>query len=130
MKVIPLAADSLGVRSMATYVETAQSRLLIDPGATLGLRRFGLKPAPQELEAYDRAVERISGYAVRATFCFVSHYHEDHFRTDPLLYRGRRVWVQDPQRLSRAEERRRAQALWTEIKRVASYLEKAEGSYF
>ncbi len=130
MKIIPLAADSLGVRSMATYVEAGQTRILIDPGATLGLRRFGLKPAPEELDAYDRAVGRISTYAVRATFCFVSHYHEDHFRTDPLLYRGRRVWVKDPQRLINAEQRRRARGLWTGIKPIASYLEKAEGSYF
>jgi predicted metallo-beta-lactamase superfamily hydrolase len=35
MKVIPLAADSLGVRSMATYVEVADTGVLIDPGATL-----------------------------------------------------------------------------------------------
>ncbi len=130
MKVIPLAAESLGVRSMATYVEAGQTRLLIDPGATLGLRRFNLTPAQEELQAYDRAVERISAYALRATFCFVSHYHEDHFRTDPGLYRGRRVWVKDPERLINAEQRLKAQAFWAEIKPVVAYLERAEGSYF
>ena len=35
MKVIPLAAESLGVRSMATYIEVGRTGILIDPGATL-----------------------------------------------------------------------------------------------
>ena len=48
MRVMPLAADSLGVRSMATYVEAGALRLLIDPGATLAPRRYGLDPAPAE----------------------------------------------------------------------------------
>ena len=35
MKVVPLAAESLGVRSMCTYVEAGGTGLLIDPGTTL-----------------------------------------------------------------------------------------------
>ena len=45
MKIVPLAADSLGVRSMATYVEAGRTGLLIDPGATLAPSRYGLPPA-------------------------------------------------------------------------------------
>ena len=45
MKVVPLAAESLGVRSMATYVEAAGVGLLLDPGASLAASRFGLPPA-------------------------------------------------------------------------------------
>src|SRR4029453_10091458 len=48
MKVIPLAAESLGVRSMATYVEVGRTGILIDPGATLASSRFGLPPAEEE----------------------------------------------------------------------------------
>ena len=47
MRVMPLAADSLGVRSMATYVEAGTLRLLIDPGATLAPRRYGLDRRPR-----------------------------------------------------------------------------------
>jgi len=55
MKVIPLAAESLGVRSMATYVEVGRTGILIDPGATLAPARFGLPPAEEEWEALRRA---------------------------------------------------------------------------
>ena len=55
MRVIPLAAESLGVRSMATYVEVADTAILIDPGATLAPARYGLPPAEAEWEALRRA---------------------------------------------------------------------------
>src|SRR5256885_8843455 len=48
VRVIPLAAESLGVRSMATYVEVGDLGILIDPGATLAPTRWGLPPAEAE----------------------------------------------------------------------------------
>ena len=87
MKVIPLAAESLGVRSMATYVEVGRTGILIDPGATLAPSRFRLPPAEEEWEALRRANDRISAYATRSSFVFVSHYHEDHFRSGPRVVR-------------------------------------------
>ena len=69
------------MRSVATYVECGDTRILIDPGASLGPARFGLPPAEEEWEALRRANDRISAYAARADWVFVSHYHEEHFRT-------------------------------------------------
>jgi uncharacterized protein len=115
MKVVPLAADSLGVRSMATYVECGQTRILIDPGASLGERRFNLPPAEEEWEALRRANDRISAYAGRAGVVFVSHYHEDHFRYDPSIYHDKNVWAKDPRRMVGARQAERAALLWKSI---------------
>lgn len=112
MNVVPLAADSLGVRSMATYVECGQTRILIDPGAALAPSRFGLPPADEEWEAFRRANDRISGYAARANMIFISHYHEDHFRYDPALYQGRTVWAKDRTRMINPRQAQRAGELW------------------
>ena len=112
MKVIPLAADSLGVRSMATYVECGQTRVLIDPGASLAPSRFNLPPADEEWEALKRANDRISGFATAATVVFISHYHEDHFRYDQGIYRDRNVWAKDPRRMLGTRQAERAAALW------------------
>jgi len=112
MKIVPLAADSLGVRSMATYVEAGATGLLIDPGATLAPARYGLPPSQEEWEALRRANDRISAYAARARYVFVSHYHEDHFRSDPASYAGRVVLAKDPRRMVSGAQARRAQALW------------------
>ena len=113
MKVIPLAADSLGVRSMATYVEVGDTGILIDPGATIAPSRFNLPPASEEWDALRRANDRISAYAARASIVFVSHYHDDHFRSDPATYVGRTVLVKDPKRMVAGQQARRGAELWT-----------------
>jgi predicted metallo-beta-lactamase superfamily hydrolase len=43
----PLAFESLGARSMSSFIETPDVRILIDPGVSLGIR-FGLLPHPEE----------------------------------------------------------------------------------
>jgi predicted metallo-beta-lactamase superfamily hydrolase len=129
MKVVPLAADSLGVRSMATYVECGQTRVLIDPGASLGDTRFGLPPADDEWAALKRANDRISGYALRADVVFVSHYHEDHFRYDPAIYRDRNVWAKDPARMLGPRQSARAATLWKAL-HGRCRLDAAEGRRF
>lgn len=126
MKVIPLAAESLGVRSMATYVEVGQTGILIDPGATLAPARFNLPPAEEEWEAFRRANDRISAYAARAAVIFVSHYHEDHFRSDPASYRGKLVLVKDPRRMVAGLQAKRAADLWTALAPVAR-VQSADG---
>jgi len=111
MKVVPLAAESMGVRSMATFVEVDGTGILIDPGATLAPSRFNLPPADEEWEELRRANDRISAYAKRAAIVFVSHYHEDHFRSDPATYAGRRVLLKDARRMIQGAQAKRALAL-------------------
>ncbi len=112
MKVIPLGADSLGVRSMATFVQVGSTGILVDPGATLAPARFGLPPSDEEWEALRRVNDRISAYAARAQLVFVSHYHEDHFRSDPVSYAGRLVLAKDPRRMLPGQQARRGAELW------------------
>lgn len=115
MIVTPLAAESLGVRSVATYVECGQTRVLIDPGAMLASSRFNLPPVEDEWEALRRANDRISAYATRASLVFVSHYHEDHFRHDPGLYAGRLLWAKDPKRHITGRQAQRAERFWSAV---------------
>ena len=129
LSIIPLAAESLGVRSVATYVECGDTRVLIDPGASLGASRYGLPPAEEEWEALRRANDRISAYAARATWLFVSHYHEDHFRYDPSLYEGRSVWAKDPRRMIMPRQAGRASDLWKGLEGRCR-LDAAEGRRF
>jgi len=113
--VTPLAAESLGVRSVATYVECGQTRVLIDPGAMLAPSRFNLPPVEDEWEALRCANDRISAYATRASLIFVSHYHEDHFRHDPGLYAGRLLWAKDPKRHITGRQAQRAERFWSAV---------------
>ncbi len=78
IKVTPLAAESLGVRSMCTFVETPDVRVLLDAGVSLGPSRFGFRPHPQEYRALKAARKRIADAAERAEVVTISHYHFDH----------------------------------------------------
>jgi predicted metallo-beta-lactamase superfamily hydrolase len=112
---------------MATYVETGSLHLLVDPGASLSPRRFGLAPAPEEEEALGRAIERIEAFAVRATIVTVSHYHADHYRTEPGIYASRRVWAKDPRRMTDPHQAALGRAFWRTMGPLAR-LTPAEGA--
>jgi predicted metallo-beta-lactamase superfamily hydrolase len=78
IQVTPLAAESLGVRSMCTFVETPDVRVLLDAGVSLGPSRLGFRPHPQEYKALKAARKRIADAAKKAEVVTISHYHFDH----------------------------------------------------
>ena len=78
IRVVPLAAESFGVRSMCTYVETPDLRILLDAGVSLCPNRFGLPPHPKEFEAIIQCRRKISEAAEKAEVVTISHYHYDH----------------------------------------------------
>jgi predicted metallo-beta-lactamase superfamily hydrolase len=57
---------------------------------------------------------------------FVSHYHDDHFRSDPVTYIGRTVLAKDPRRMVAGTQARRGLALWKALEGHAS-VESADG---
>lgn len=78
IRVVPLAAESLGVRSMCTFVETPDVRVLLDAGVSLGPYRFGFPPHPKEYEALSKCRRKIAQAADKAELVTISHYHFDH----------------------------------------------------
>lgn len=89
LNVGPLAFESLGVRSMATYVETQDVRFIIDPGSALG-PRFRLNPHEREYAALHRTREDILDSAKDVDLLTISHYHFDHFV--PNFENWRFIW--------------------------------------
>ncbi|MGC1120024.1 MAG: hypothetical protein WBA22_02930 [Candidatus Methanofastidiosia archaeon] len=77
MKVIPLAFDSMGVRSMCCFIQE-DCNILIDPGVSLAPRRFGLPPHELELEQLAKKRELVNEYSTRAHIITISHWHNDH----------------------------------------------------
>jgi len=78
IKVVPLADESLGVRSMCTFVETPDVKLLLDAGVSLGPFRLGFPPHPREYKALKAARKRIAEAAEKTDIVTISHYHFDH----------------------------------------------------
>ena len=95
MKIVPLASDSLGVRSMATYVETKDCKILIDPSAALGPKRYSLPPHQKELETLFNTKLKIAELAEQCDVLTISHYHYDHYDPDEAFYKGKKVFAKD-----------------------------------
>ena len=81
-RIVPIAFDSFGVRSMATFVETDDLRILIDPGVALAPIRYGLEPHLLEWQRHDESWEEVKQYAENADVLIVTHDHYDHHDPD------------------------------------------------
>jgi len=143
IKVVPLGAESLGVRSMCTYVETLDLKLLIDPGVSLG-KRFGLLPHPREYMALRECRARIAGAASSASLVTISHYHFDHVTptyTDYVwnwssldvakeIYAGKTVLSKDIRQNVNFSQRRRGWMFQKVMRRFARKFENADDKTF
>ena len=133
MRVRLLAFDSLGTRSMSTVVETSCGRILIDPGAALGPRRYGLKPHPLELERLRQHKELIEEEARDSDLIIVTHYHYDHFPRpweSVEWLRRKHILLKDPSHMINYSQRGRSRIFLEQLKRVEARPEIADGRTF
>jgi len=144
IKVIPLAAESFGVRSMCTYVETTDLKVLLDAGVSLAPNRHGFPPHPKEYEAIRKCREKISKAAEQAEIVTLSHYHFDHHTpsyTDWFcnwssenvakeIYEGKLVLVKNYRSMINFSQRRRGWMFKKTTGKYARRLEVADGKTF
>ena len=128
MKVVPLAADSLGARSMATLVQTADVTILLDPAVRLAPSRDGLPPHPAEEERQGDLWRRIREASRRADVLTVSHYHYDHHNPDaPSIYKGKVAFLKDGKFHINRSQRERASAFVKALKTYPKEIRVADG---
>jgi len=95
MKLSLLAAESLGVRSMATVINTAAGKICIDPAAALGPSRFGLPPHKKEELALKNSLATICQAARDAKYIVITHYHYDHFLPEIDIYSKKIIFAKN-----------------------------------
>lgn len=131
MKIELLAADSLGTRSMATYIETGDLRIIIDPGVALSPNRFSLPPHPMELERRDEAWQKITERTTNADIIIITHYHRDHHNPDhPEIFKDKDVFLKGYESHINYHQKLRAEDLLVKIKDQARRIESAEEKIF
>lgn len=131
MKIIPLAFDSLGTRSMATYVETCNLKLVIDPAVSLAGIKSGLPPHPIELEREAEHWQVIKKYAQKADVLIVTHYHYDHHNpSEPEVYRNKITFVKHPTTNINKSQQERAEEFLEIIKGITKELNYSDGNKF
>ena len=143
IEVIPIGFESLGVRSMCTFIETPDVRILVDAGVALGPRLRRL-PHPREYQARDQCRAKIRDYARRADVITVSHYHNDHHTPNytetvwlgssaeeaEQIYKDKTVLVKDVRNAINFSQRRRGWMFQQFVKKIGGKCEVADGKTF
>jgi predicted metallo-beta-lactamase superfamily hydrolase len=145
IKVTPLAAESFGVRSMCTLVETPDVTMLLDAGISLCPYRFSLPPHPIEFKTIAELRKTIAEAADKAEVVTISHYHFDHHtpsyedwlvnwtearETARQIYEGKTVLIKNPRDKINASQRKRAWLFQKTGGKHANTLETADGKAF
>lgn len=131
MKIIPLASDSLGTRSMATYVETGSVRILIDPGVSLAPSRYALPPHPIEFQRMNEHWDGIKKFAGKADVLIVTHYHYDHHDpAEPELYKDKFALLKHPTEKINRSQKERAKFFLGQLEGMPERIEYCDGREF
>ncbi len=145
IKITPLAAESFGVRSMCTLVETPDVVVLLDAGISLCPYRFSLPPHPIEFQTISKLRKKIAEAADKAEVVTISHYHFDHHtpsyedwvvnwteggETARQIYQDKTVLMKNPKEKINASQRQRAWMFQKTGGKYAKTLEAADGKVF
>jgi hypothetical protein len=116
---------------MATFVETSDLKILIDPGVSLAPLRYGLEPHPLELKRLDETWKNIKKYVKHSDVLIVTHYHYDHHDPNhPELYKNKTVFVKHPTENINKSQRDRASFFLEAIKGLPRKIEISDGKIF
>jgi predicted metallo-beta-lactamase superfamily hydrolase len=143
IEVVPLAAESMGVRSLCTHIITPSISIVLDPSAALSLRQR-LEPHPMEYEALRESLLRIHQASDQADVLTASHYHFDHVRPGATnwqynfsskqdlieMYRGKVLLVKDPREHINASQRRRGYYFQKDLREHVHSIEIADSARF
>ncbi len=131
MKVTPIAADSLGTRSMATFVEADDCNVFIDPSVRLAPKRYGRTPHRLEKERQKEHWNTIKECVKRCQVLVITHYHFDHHNPDaPSIYRGKTVLLKNPEEKINRNQKTRAKSFISKVGRYAREIHHADKDEF
>jgi predicted metallo-beta-lactamase superfamily hydrolase len=129
---------------MCTYIETKNTKILLDAGASLAPKRMGYPPHPTEYQALATCRQKIVETAEKADITTISHYHFDHHtpsytdwftnwsspETAKQIYQDKLVLAKSYRSMVNASQRRRG---WMFTKTAGSHakrIESADGKTF
>lgn len=134
LEIKPLAFDSLGVRSMATFISTPDINIIIDPSASLAPLRYGLPPHELEVRALHNSIEVIKNFISFSDVIVITHYHYDHHDPGKLipleLLASKELLVKDPVNMINISQKIRASKFLKGVKEVGANIKIADGRGF
>jgi predicted metallo-beta-lactamase superfamily hydrolase len=119
MEIVPIAFDSMGVRSMATFVKTKDVTITIDPSVSLAPSRYGLPPHKIEIEQMEEKWREIKGFVEKSDVIIITHYHYDHHNPEEVeIFEGKKLLLKHPKDKINRSQIERAEYFLERLKNV------------
>ena len=116
--------DSMGAKSSCTMVRTADTTILIDPGAAIMQPSFPL-PMEKKIHYLSEAERKIKEASLEADHIVISHYHYDHLKVGEgaeQLYKNKELWIKDPNQWINHSQ-------WGRAREFLKWISKIEGEH-
>ncbi|MCS7143978.1 MAG: hypothetical protein NZ879_03030 [Archaeoglobaceae archaeon] len=131
MQIIPIAYDSMGVRSMATFVKTKDLTITIDPSVSLAPSRYGLPPHKIEIERMNERWEEIKSFVERSDVIAITHYHYDHHNPEEVeILNGKKLLLKHPKEKINRSQLGRANYFLDRLKEVKVEIDFCDGKSY
>lgn len=119
---------------MATFLETTDVAVFIDPAVSIAPIRFGLPPHEIELRRLGEVATKIASRAYESEIIIVTHYHYDHHDLGDLVpidvYKNKTVLVKDPKNHINISQRIRAAKFLKKISGLPKEVRVADSSTY
>ncbi len=116
---------------------------MIDPGTSLGPKRFGCPPWKTEFDALHQTRATIQEQAKKADIITISHYHHDHYTPFSLgklldshpkyaeeIYKNKRLFIKHPTKNINKSQQKRASDFLSNLKELNCKVNYADGQTF
>uniref|UniRef100_A0A7J2TH24 UPF0282 protein ENP88_01995 n=1 Tax=Archaeoglobus fulgidus TaxID=2234 RepID=A0A7J2TH24_ARCFL len=131
MEIIPIAFDSMGVRSMATFVKTKDVSITIDPSVSLAPKRYGLPPHKIEIERMEEKWKEIKGFVEKSDIVIVTHYHYDHHNPEEVaIFEGKKLLLKHPKEKINRSQMGRARYFLEKLRNVKAEIDFCDGKSY
>lgn len=117
MRILPLWFDSMGAKSMATFIKTDDKSIIIDPAAAIMQPSYPMEESEKE-EFLEYAMERIRKYCRKSNVVIITHYHYDHHKKPeevPESYIDKTVYLKNPNIWINYSQWKRSRVLYTQL---------------
>ena len=130
MKVIPIASDSMGARSMATFIKT-DLKIVIDPSVALAPCRYGLPPHRVELKRKEELWNEIKKFVEKSDVVIITHYHYDHYNPDEVdILNDKIVLLKNPKEMINKSQMNRAKKFLEKLKNINVEIDFCDGKKY
>jgi predicted metallo-beta-lactamase superfamily hydrolase len=131
MEIIPIAYDSMGVRSMATFVKTKDLAITIDPSVSLAPSRYGLPPHKLEIERMNEKWNEIKDFVIKSDAIAITHYHYDHHNPEEVeILDGKKLLLKHPKENINRSQLGRASYFLDKLKEINAEIDFCDGKAY